>query len=97
MIHLDVTTLRFHKDDERNIYDLTFASAIFDKSGKYVAGEQKEAHLDLSDAACKNFSLTGLDIKANFPLKAGSYRVREVVMDFDEQRVSAQSREVEAP
>ena len=71
---------------------MTFASAIFDKSGKYVIGEQKQAQMDLSDASLQKLLTTGLDIKTAFQLKPGTYTVREVVMDSEEHRLGVVSR-----
>ena len=97
LIHLDMRPVRFRREGERNINDVTFATAIFDKSGKYITAEQKQAQLDLSDAGHAEALATGLDIKVAFQLKPGSYTVREVVMDSEEHRLSTLSRDVELP
>ena len=97
LIHLDIAPVRFRREGERNVDDVTFAFAIFDTSGKYVTGEQKQAHLDLSDASLQKFLTTGLDIRTAFQLKPGTYTVRAVVMDSEEHRLGAVSHDVEIP
>ena len=97
LIHLDMALVRFRREGDRNVNDVTFACAIFDKSGKYVTGEQKQAQMDLSDASLQKLLTTGMDIKTAFQLKPGTYTVREVVMDSEEHRLGAVSHDVEIP
>lgn len=95
LAHLDTKTLHFHKAGDRNQNTVTFVSVIFDHSGKYVNGQQRQARVDLPDALLPNLQANGMDIKIIFPLSHGTYTVREVVTDAEDQAMTTLSRSVE--
>lgn len=96
LTHLDAKTLRFHSEGERNLTTVTFVSVVFDGSGKFVAGQQRQARVDVPDNILPKLLASGIDVKLTFQLKPGSYTIREVVTDSEEHRVAALSRRVEA-
>ena len=93
--HLDTKPLHFHKEGERNQNTVIFVSVIFDRSGKYVTGQQRQAKVDLPDESLPNLLAAGMDVKITFQLKPGSYTVREVVMDSEDHQMTAFSRGIE--
>jgi VWFA-related protein len=94
LAHLDTKALRFHKEGGRNQITVTFVSVIFDGSGKYVAGQQRQAKVDLLDDALPGLLAAGMDVKVTFPLKPGTYTLREVVTDSEEHHMTASSHNI---
>jgi VWFA-related protein len=98
MARLELGPVRFRRNGERNANTVTFVSSIFNGDGIWVAGQQKEVRLDLSDATLqKLLSSPGVVVRTTFQLKPGKYTVREVVMDSEDHHLTALSRSVEIP
>ncbi len=96
---LDIRFLHFRKQGGVNEDKLTIVSVLFDQDGKEVAGQQKEAALNLPDKNLTEMEKTGftdksgLTFKVDFQVKPGDYVVREVVRD-EQGQMSALSRPV---
>ncbi|HKD85023.1 MAG TPA: VWA domain-containing protein [Terriglobales bacterium] len=92
---LDVRHVHFRKADGRNNNDVTVVSALFDRNGNFVMGNQKvvQMHLKADTLARLN---SGITLKSSFDVKPGSYIVRLVVRDEDGQ-LAAQNKAVEIP
>ena len=97
LAHLDTKSLHFHKQGERNQNTVTFVSVVFDGGGKYVTGQQRQAKVDLPDAALSNLLATGMDVKVTFQLKPGTYKIREVVTDSEEHEMTSSSHNITIP
>lgn len=97
LAHLDAKALHFHKEGDRNQNTVTFVSVVFDGSGNYVAGQQRQAKVDLASNALPNLLAAGMSVKMTFQLKPGSYTIREVVTDSEEHLMTAFSRNVTVP
>jgi VWFA-related protein len=97
LIHLDAKALHFHKEGARNQNTVTLVSVVFDATGKYLTGQQRQARVDLPDDTLPKLLASGMDIKIIFQLKPGTYTIREVVTDSEDHRLSALSRSVEVP
>jgi hypothetical protein len=95
--HVDLQGVRFRKADGRNLDNLTVVTALFDRSGNYIAGEEKRIEFRLFDTTLARLSRTGLSMKASLPVKRGAYLVREVVQDSEGNQLSALSDQVEIP
>jgi VWFA-related protein len=95
--HLDTKTLHFHKEGERNQNTVTFVFVIFDRSGDYVTGQQRQAKVNLPDDSLSHLLTAGMDIKVTFQLKPGTYTVREVVTDAEDHLMTTFSCEVQVP
>ncbi len=95
--HLDTKTLHFHKAGEHNQNRVTFVSVIFDGSGKYVTGQERQAQVDLPDDDLPKLLATGMDVKIVFQLKPGTYTIREVVTDSEEHHMTTMSKNVKIP
>jgi VWFA-related protein len=97
LAHLDVTALRFRKQQDRNVDDLIFATALFDRDGKFVLGTEKRFELRLLDSTLARLAPTGITVKAEFDLKPGTYLVRQIVRDSQAGQLSELNHTVEIP
>ena len=69
---------------------ITAASALFDRNGKFLSGNEKVLQLRLKDETMRSKLMSGVTLKTSFEVKPGSYLVRLVVRD-DEGVVAAQN------
>jgi VWFA-related protein len=95
--HLDAKPLHFQKEAEHNLNTLTFVFAIFDEKDNLVMARQRRASLSVSDAQLQNLFKDGVTIGMTFELKPGVYRIREVVTDSEEHRLTAASTTLKVP
>jgi len=95
--HLDLSAVRFQKEQDRNVNDLTFVTVLFDHEGKYVVGRVKKVHFRLRDATLTRLAQTGISVKMEFDVKPGTYLVRQIVRESQAGRLSGLSRTVELP
>jgi hypothetical protein len=94
--HVDPKSLHFQKEGDHNIGTLTFVFGVFDQKGNLVIAQQRHANVDVADGQLPEFLKAEISVDMAFPLKPGSYRIREVVTD-SEQRQTALSRNVDIP
>jgi VWFA-related protein len=94
VVHMDVRHIHFRKVNGRNDNDVTIVSAIFDRNGNFVSGNQKVLQLHLKDETLESRLNSGINLKSSFDVKPGSYVVRLVVRDEDGQ-LSEQNSAVE--
>ena len=97
LTHLDLRLLRFRKEGERNLNNLTLVTALFDRDGKMVTGKQKTLEFRLRDQTLEQLSRSGITVKTSFDIKAGTYLVREVVRDAEGGQLAGLNRTVEIP
>jgi hypothetical protein len=97
LTHLDMASLRFRKEQDRNLNDLTFITVLFDRDGKYVKGTEKELKFRLRDATLARLTQSGITLKTEFDLRPGTYMVRQIVRDSQAGQLSGLSRTVEIP
>jgi hypothetical protein len=95
--HLDLKGMQFRKAEGRNFDDVTFATAIFDENGKFVAGGEKLYKMRLFDATFEKMSRTGVTMKTTFTVKPGKYLVRQVVRDTEGSQMAARNGTVVIP
>lgn len=81
LTHIDLRSLLFKNKRRRNLDSFTVATALFDPSGNFVAGREKTANLQLSNAELKKLMKTGVVVSNDFTVKPGKYVVRVVVRD----------------
>jgi VWFA-related protein len=94
---VDVKHIRFRKVDGRNRNDLTVVSALFDRNGNYLKGQEKILQMSLKDETLENKLASGVTVKTSFDVKPGTYRVRLIVRDAEGQSMTAESSAVEIP
>jgi VWFA-related protein len=97
LVRVDVRPLRFRKEDGRNRNDLRIVSALFDRNGNYVIGNDKLIELRLRDETLENRLRSGITVRTNFDVKPGTYLVRMVVRDTEGQLMAAENGAVEIP
>jgi VWFA-related protein len=92
--HLDGKNLAFRKEGGNSLNTVTFLFAVFDTKGTLLAHQQKHVDLLVPDVQMSSFLSVGVNEDATFQLKPGSYRLREVVVDAVEHRMTSLSRNV---
>jgi VWFA-related protein len=97
LAHVDLHPLHFRKQEERNVNDLTFVTALFDRDGHMVTVREKTVQLRLLDATLTGLRGRGLTLRAQFDIKPGTYLVRTVVRDSESGQISGLNRTVEIP
>jgi VWFA-related protein len=97
LTHLDMSAIRFRKEQDRNLNALTFVTVLFDRDGKYVMGKEKQVQFHLRDATLAKLTQTGITSKVEFDLKPGTYLVRQIVRDSEAGQLSGLNRSVEIP
>ncbi len=96
LVRLDVQHLHYRKVDGRNNNSLTIVSAVFDRNGNFVTGNQKTLQMHWKDETLGTKLASGVTLKSSFDVKPGSYLVRLVVRD-DEGQLAAQNGAIEIP
>jgi VWFA-related protein len=96
LVKLDVRHLHYRKADGRNNNSLTVVSAVFDRNGNFVTGNQKTLKMHWKDETLGTKLASGVTLKSSFDVKPGSYLVRLVVRD-DEGQLAAQNGAIEIP
>ncbi|MCU1296502.1 MAG: hypothetical protein JWO91_780, partial [Acidobacteriaceae bacterium] len=91
LARVDVKRIHFRKEEGRNRNELTVVSALFDRNGNYLKGEEKVLQMRLKDETLENKLKSGVTLKASFDVKPGSYLVRLVVRDAEGQLISAEN------
>jgi len=97
LTHLDMSSVHFRKDQDRNRNDVTFITVLFDRDGKYITGKEKKLLLRLRDGTLAKMTQSGITLKTEFDLKPGTYMVRQIVRDSEAGQLSGMSRTVEIP
>ena len=95
--HVDLKSIHFRKEGDRNIDNLTFVTAVFDRDGHFMSGQQKLLELRLRDESMEKFLRTGFDVDTVLKAKPGSYLIRAVVRDSESGQIAAANRMVEVP
>jgi len=97
LTHLDMSSVRFHKEADRNRNDVTFVTVLFDLDGKYAAAKEKRVELRLRDSTLERLIKSGITLKTEFDVKPGTYMVRQIVRDSEASQLASLSRTVEIP
>lgn len=94
---LDLRFVRFRREEGRNLNKLTFATALFDRDGRYMKGKEKLVEFRLQDVSLQKLSESGITVRTSFDVKSGTYLVRQVVRDAEGAQLSGLNRTVEIP
>jgi VWFA-related protein len=97
LTHLDLHDLRFRKQEDRNLDNLTFVTVVFDQDGHQITGQEKLVELRFRDLTLQRYEQTGITIRTAFDVKPGTYLVRAVVRDSESGEISGLNRTVEIP
>ncbi len=94
---VDLKSLHFRKDEDRNDETLTVVSTVFDHNGNFITGTQRVIDLRLKDQTLNTLLNQGITVKTTHDLTPGSYLVRVVVRDSEGQTMAARNGAVEIP
>jgi VWFA-related protein len=97
LTRIDLRALHLRKETDRNVDNLTFVTAMFDRDGRVISVLQKSVDLHLRDASLERLLQTGISIQSDFDVKPGTYLVRAVVRDSESGQISGLNRTVEIP
>jgi VWFA-related protein len=97
LTHVDVSQVRFEKSQGRNLDDLSFVAALFDRNGNFISGNQKNVELRLKDTTLQRLTQTGMTVRIGFDVKPGGYIVRLVMRDSKAANLSARNGVIEIP
>ena len=90
LVKLDLNSVRFGKEGEPNVNSLILVAGIFDREGKWLVGEKKQADLKLAELE----DTRAVAIEHSFQLKPGAYLLREIVQDSQDHHFSAVNRPI---
>ena len=96
-VHLDLRAVRFRREQGRNLNELTFATALFDRDGQYVMGNERVLQFHLKDKTLGGLLQPGFTVGTKLSVPPGTYRLREVVRDAEAGQMSALNCAVEIP
>jgi VWFA-related protein len=94
LAQLNLKLFKFRKADGRNRNDVTLTYGLFDRDGNYTQGVQKVLEMRLKDETLERLGSRST-VKAVFDVKPGTYLVRLVVRDAEEQKLSATNGAIE--
>ncbi len=94
---VNLKSLHFRKDEDRNDETLTVVSTVFDHNGNFITGTQRVIDLRLKDQTLDTLLNQGITVKTTHDLTPGSYLVRVVVRDSEGQTMAARNGAVEIP
>jgi len=97
LAHMDVKRLRYKKAEGRNQNEVTLVTAVFDRNGNYLQGNQRRLQMRWKDETLQSKLGSGITMKSSFDVKPGNYMVRVVVRDGEQQLMSAENGAVEIP
>jgi hypothetical protein len=93
-IHVDVSKLPYQTQGDRKVDRLIFITALFDEQNHFLSGVQGVMDLRLKKDTLATISSTGLDAKLSMQAPPGNYRLRQVVEEVGDGRITAISRTV---
>lgn len=93
--HVDVKQIRFRKADGRNRNDLIVVSGLFDKDGLFISAASKTVELRYLDESMATKLDAGINVETSFDVKPGTYGLRLIVRDAEEQHMAEENAMVE--
>ena len=97
VVRLDLASVPFRKDGDRNLNTLIFVAGIYDNDGSWINGEKKQVDLKLPDSELQDMQTRGVGVRNTFKLKSGRYLLRAVVQDTEDHHIAALNQMVEVP
>ncbi|MGA7784666.1 MAG: VWA domain-containing protein, partial [Candidatus Acidiferrales bacterium] len=94
-IHVDASKLPFQMQGDRKVERLIFITALFDEHNHFLTGVQGIMDLRLKKDTLDIISTQGLDAKLSLQAPAGNYRLRQVVEETGDGRITAISRSIQ--
>jgi len=97
LIRVDANALKFSRQGDRVVEELTFATVLEDASGNYITGKLSVMDLFLRPATLANLKAKGIKAQLSFAAPRGSYRIRAVTREAVENRLATSSTPVDVP
>jgi VWFA-related protein len=97
LTHVDITQVRFDRNEGRNSDDLTIVAALFDRNGNFLRADQNTLEMHLKDATLEKLHRSGVTVKSSFDVKPGGYMVRLVVRDAKASQLASRNGVVDIP
>jgi VWFA-related protein len=95
-IGIDAKTLHFPEVQGRRVEELTFLTVLEDARGNFIAGKQSVMDLALTTATLAEKIKKGIHVATSLPVPPpGFYRVREVIREVTQDRVSTSTAVIE--
>ena len=69
--HVDLKQVHFRKEEDRNLDNLTFVTAMFDRDGRFISGQQKVLELRLRDGNLEKFLRAGIEVETELRANPG--------------------------
>jgi len=88
LAQLNLKLFKFRKAEGRNKNEVTLVYGLFDRDGNFTQGIQKVLELRLKDETLERLGQRAT-VRTNFDVKPGTYLIRLVVRDTEEQKLSA--------
>ena len=93
--HLRTALLPLRNEGDKNLNTVTFVFAVFNEGDELLNAQQREAKISVPDGQLQEFLKVGVTVNVTFRLKPGNYRLREVVTDSIDHRMTTLSRNLE--
>jgi hypothetical protein len=95
VIHIDVSQLPFRRQGDRNIEKMRSLAAFFDPDGNFLGATEVLVELALREPTLKRLSTDGLNASFSLQAPANSYKLRVVVQELLQGRLTALTQTVE--
>jgi len=96
-LHVDAAKLPFPQKDDRHTQRLTLVAALFDSSGKMITAKEGTMELALKDALFQHFKQDGVNLSLSLGAVSGAYRLRAVVQEGVDNKITAAESEIQVP
>ena len=88
LAQLNLKLFKFRKAEGRNRNEVTLVFGLFDRDGNFTQGVEKVMEMRLKDETLERLGQK-VTIRNSFEVKPGTYVIRLVVRDAEEQKLSA--------
>jgi VWFA-related protein len=93
-IHVNAAELPFRVLGERKVERLIFVTALFDEQNRFLTGVEGVMDLRLKKESLATLSSQGLDAKLSLQAPPGNYKLRQVIEEVGDGRITALTRAV---
>jgi VWFA-related protein len=95
--HLAIQNVAFPTQKDRRRQKLAFLAVLFAPEGRFVTGKEAVMELSLKPESYERFLKTGITGSMSLEAPAGAYRLRIVVQEAVDGKISATSKDVRIP
>ena len=94
-VHVDANKLPYQTQGDRKVERLIFITALFDQQNHFITGVQGVMDLRLKVDTLAIISNGGLDAKLSVQAEPGNYRLRQVIQEVGDGRITTINRNVQ--